>query len=128
MRDTLRPPRHANTLSSNSPEDTEQGSFSSNTSSNSESKTKTIVTFQPQDPENPQNWPRWKKWSIIGSILFVDLTVSFGASGFSPASMKFAEDMHVSSVVGTLGLSLYVAGLAWGPVRSVLNVTFLELC
>lgn len=75
-----------------------------------------IVTFQPGDPQDPRNWPAWRKWLIIGSILFVDLTVSFGASGFSPASTKFAKDFSVSSKVATLGLSIYVGGLALGPM------------
>lgn len=75
-----------------------------------------IVSFQPNDPENPRNWPRWRKWLLISSVLFVDLTVSYGASAYSPASSNFAKDFHVSTEVATLGLSVYVGGLALGPM------------
>jgi len=75
-----------------------------------------IVSFTPGDPTNPRNWPRWRKWLIVGSVLFVDLTVSFGASGFSPASTNFAKDFGASNIVATLGLSIYVGGLALGPM------------
>ena len=75
-----------------------------------------LVTFAYDDPENPRNWPEWRKWSIIFAIILVDLTVSWGASGFSPGSTKFAKDFHTSSEIGTLGLSLYVLGLAFGPM------------
>jgi len=110
MRSTLRVQGEANTHASSDPSRSNDGSLESRT------KTPTVVTFQPGDPENPRNWPRWKKWSTIGSIILIDLTVSFGASGFSPAVTNFEKDMHVSSVVATLGLSIFVAGLAWGPV------------
>lgn len=46
----------------------------------------------------------------------MDLSVSWGASGYSPATKKFIEDFGVSEEVGTLGLSLYVLGLAFGPM------------
>ena len=75
-----------------------------------------LVTFPPGDPENPRNWPTWRKWSIVIAIAFIDLTVSFTASGFSPAAAKFAKDFHVSDEVGTLGLSITVLGFALGPM------------
>ena len=75
-----------------------------------------FVSFSPGDPENPRNWPAWRKWSIVIAITLIDLSVSFTASGFSPASKKFAEDFGVSGEVGTLGLSLCVLGFALGPM------------
>jgi len=75
-----------------------------------------LVTFPPGDPENPRNWPTWRKWSIVVVIALIDLTVSFTASGFSPASAKFAKDFGVSSEVATLGLSMTVLGFALGPM------------
>ncbi|KAK8243193.1 major facilitator superfamily domain-containing protein [Phyllosticta capitalensis] len=75
-----------------------------------------IAHFAPDDPEDPRNWPRWKKWLMIGPTLLIDLSVSWAASGYSPASHNFAKDMGVSSKVATLGLSLYVLGLAFGPM------------
>ena len=75
-----------------------------------------LVTFLPGDPTNPRNWPTWRKWSIVIVITLIDLTVSFTASGFSPAAKKFAKDFGVSGEVGTLGLSLCVLGFALGPM------------
>jgi len=112
MRSTLRAQGEANT---HAPPDSSLSNDAS-LETNTATKAPTVVTFQPGDPENPRNWPRWKKWATIGSIILIDLTVSFGASGFSPAVTNFEKDMHVSSVVATLGLSIFVAGLAWGPV------------
>ncbi|KUI59671.1 Caffeine resistance protein 5 [Cytospora mali] len=76
----------------------------------------TVVHFSPGDPEDPRNWPRWKKWLLIGPIVLIDLSVSWGASGFSPASSKFADDFGLPSGLGALGLSAYVLGLAFGPM------------
>lgn len=75
-----------------------------------------IVHFFPGDLEDPRNWPRWKKWLMIGPILLIDLSVSWGASGFSPASRKFAHEFGLPAGLGTLGLSSYVLGLAFGPM------------
>ena len=75
-----------------------------------------LVTFPPGDKSNPRNWPLWRKWSIVGVIIPIDLTVSWAASGFSPASVKFQKDFGVSTEVATLGLSMYVLALAFGPM------------
>lgn len=75
-----------------------------------------LVTFPPGDRENPRNWPLWRKWSIVLAIMLVDLSDSFIASGFSPASTKFANDFGASEEVATLGLSLLVLGFAFGPM------------
>lgn len=75
-----------------------------------------VVNFPPGDSANPRNWPLWRKWSIIAVIFLVDISVSFAASGFSPATKSFAEDFDVSTEVATLGLSLFILGLAIGPM------------
>lgn len=75
-----------------------------------------VVTFGPDDPENPYNWSRLRKWLMVAAIIPIDLSVSWGASGFSPAAGDFAKDVGVSPQVATLGLSMYVLGLAFGPM------------
>lgn len=75
-----------------------------------------LVTFPPGDREDPRNWPLWRKWSIVLAIMLIDLSVSWIASGFSPASMKFSKDFDISEEVATLGLSLTVLGFALGPM------------
>lgn len=72
--------------------------------------------FLQATPTNPRNWPLWRKWSIIAVIFLVDISVSWAASGFSPATKSFSEDFDVSTEVATLGLSLFILGLAIGPM------------
>ena len=74
------------------------------------------AVFSDGDSENPRNWPLWRKWSIVAVIIPIDLTVSWAASGFSPASTDFAMEFGVTAETATLGLSLYVLGLAFGPM------------
>lgn len=75
-----------------------------------------VVAFAAHDKDDPRNWSATRKWLMVGAIIPIDLSVSWGASGFSPAASDFARDMHVSSQVATLGLSMYVLGLAFGPM------------
>ncbi|KAF2016947.1 hypothetical protein BU24DRAFT_419990 [Aaosphaeria arxii CBS 175.79] len=75
-----------------------------------------VITFHPDDPEDPRNWSWYRKWLMIAAIIPIDLSVSWGASGFSPAAADFAKDLNVSPQVATLGLSLYILGLAFGPM------------
>lgn len=75
-----------------------------------------IAAFAPGDPANPRNWPEWRKWAIVLILIPVDFNVSWGASGYSPALKKFITDFDVSQEVGTLGLSMFVLGLAFGPM------------
>lgn len=73
-------------------------------------------TFSPDDSDNPRNWSPWHKWRIVLAITLVDLSVSWAASGYSPAEKDMEMIFGVSAEVGTLGLSLYVLGLALGPM------------
>jgi MFS family permease len=75
-----------------------------------------VITFEPNDPEDPRNWSRARKWLMVAAIVPIDLSVSWGASGFSPVAGDFAKDMDVSPSVAILGLSMYVLGLAFGPM------------
>lgn len=77
------------------------------------------VCFEADDPRNPRAWPASVKWTQVVVITLLDLTVSWGASGFSPAQTDFQRDLGVSAEVGELGLSLYVLGLALGPMTCV---------
>ncbi|KAF2665679.1 putative bicyclomycin resistance protein [Microthyrium microscopicum] len=79
-----------------------------------------VVTAQdwtgPDDPENPHNWFIGKRiWHTIQPGLF-GLAVTFGSSAFSPAVEDVAKSFHVSQTAATLGITLYVLGLGFGPV------------
>ncbi|KAK7964287.1 hypothetical protein PG988_011261 [Apiospora saccharicola] len=80
------------------------------------SSTPSLDRFAPGDPGNPRNWPSWKKWLTVAVITPIDLSVSWGASGFSPAADSFRADFGLSETVAVLGLSLYILGLAFGPM------------
>ncbi|KAH7075919.1 major facilitator superfamily domain-containing protein [Paraphoma chrysanthemicola] len=80
------------------------------------STTANIVAFGPGDPEDPRNWTSIRKWLMVAAIIPIDLSVSWGASGFSPVAGDFAKDVGVTPQVATLGLSGYVLGLAFGPM------------
>ncbi|KAI1842231.1 hypothetical protein JX265_001409 [Neoarthrinium moseri] len=75
-----------------------------------------VNRFEAGDLDNPRNWPSWRKWLIVAVITPIDLSVSWGASGFSPASASFQAEFGLSENVATLGLSLYILGLALGPM------------
>jgi hypothetical protein len=92
------------------------GQFPISPTPSNESVSESELTFPPGDPANPRNWPLWRKWSIVSAITLIDLTVSWGASGYSPAEMEMERLFGASNEVGTLGLSLYVLGLAVGPM------------
>lgn len=70
----------------------------------------------PDDPGNPVNWPLWQRvyhTTIPGLFGFA---VTFGSSVYTPGYPEVMEKFHVSGTVALLGLSLYVLGLAFGPV------------
>lgn len=76
-----------------------------------------LVTWNgPQDPENPQNWPRRKK--LLRSIApqCVVFAIAFASSIFGSATTVTAEEYNVSQEVMSLGVALFVAGFATGPL------------
>ncbi|QIW96577.1 hypothetical protein AMS68_002095 [Peltaster fructicola] len=77
---------------------------------------KNVVQFEEDDKDNPRNWPRWRKLMAWIPIVPVDLAVSFGASGYSPVTEKFADAFEISTQTAVLGLSLYTLALAFGPM------------
>ncbi|KAK7753060.1 hypothetical protein SLS62_005010 [Diatrype stigma] len=77
---------------------------------------KDLTHFPPGSPLNPRNWSPWRKWLLVAAITPIDLSVSWGASGFSPAEGSFAEEFGIGDETARLGLSLYILGLALGPM------------
>ncbi|KAI4957260.1 hypothetical protein J4E86_005734 [Alternaria arbusti] len=65
-----------------------------------------VIAFEPHDPDDPRNWSKARKWLMVAAIVPIDLSVSWGASGFSPVASDFAKDMGVSPSVAVLGLSI----------------------
>lgn len=73
----------------------------------------------PDDPMNPKSaaWaPYWRKWTIVllGSIS--SMCVTFGSALYTSAYGGMEREFHVSRLIATLGLSIFVCGLGLGPM------------
>ncbi|RMZ89728.1 hypothetical protein DV736_g3041, partial [Chaetothyriales sp. CBS 134916] len=79
----------------------------------------------PDDLENPLGWSLgWKAYTTV-MIALQCITSTFGSSVISPGTQEIAEHFHVSTTAAILPLSVYVIGLALGPVISApLSETF----
>lgn len=69
-----------------------------------------------KDPENPQNWPRHKKLLRSFAPLVVIFSISFCSSIFGSATSVTAHQYGVSEEVMSLGVALFMAGYAVGPL------------
>ncbi|KAH9845217.1 Major Facilitator Superfamily transporter [Teratosphaeria destructans] len=86
-------------------------------SSSSSSASSIIVDWTgEQDPARPQNWPTWRKWAIVVTTTSITFVVSFGSSIFSAALHDLEDELDIPQHVAVLGISLYVAGFALGPM------------
>lgn len=70
----------------------------------------------PDDPENPWNWQLWKKiyHTLIPAVMGFASTI--GSSIYTPGIPDIEAEFQVSTEVALLGLSMWVLGLAFGPV------------
>ncbi|KAF8906065.1 major facilitator superfamily domain-containing protein [Gymnopilus junonius] len=75
-----------------------------------------VVHWDLHDPHNPYNWPRLHKWLITAQLALTTFTVSFSSSVYSGGLVDTMRDLHVSSDIAILGISLYVLGFALGPL------------
>ncbi|KIM75357.1 hypothetical protein PILCRDRAFT_827257 [Piloderma croceum F 1598] len=75
-----------------------------------------LVQFEENDPANPMNWPVLKKWYItfLGGILVLNAT--FASSAPSSIVPQLTHQFGFSDEVGTLTISLFVAGYCVGPI------------
>ncbi|RSL95241.1 hypothetical protein CDV31_013972 [Fusarium ambrosium] len=75
-----------------------------------------LVEFLPEDPYNPMEFPQWKKWTITFVLAMASLAVAFASTAYSSGIEDIMKSFDVSSEVAIIGLSLFVLGLAVGPV------------
>ncbi|KAK9482109.1 major facilitator superfamily domain-containing protein [Lipomyces starkeyi] len=68
------------------------------------------------DPMHPQNWRASRKIRILIIMSFNTFCSAWGSAIYSTATEVISAKFHVSAVVVTLGLSLYVLGFAFGPL------------
>ncbi|KAI4171359.1 MAG: hypothetical protein LQ343_004315 [Gyalolechia ehrenbergii] len=65
------------------------------------------------DPANPQNFPFWRK--VYASAV---ATGAFGITSLTVGIRGVMEEFSVSMTVATLGLSLYLFGVAFAPITA----------
>lgn len=66
--------------------------------------------------QNPQNWSTPKKLFVTFEICFLTFSIYIGSAIYSASVTSVERTFHVSQVAATLGLSLFVAGYALGPM------------
>lgn len=92
----------------------------------------------PLDPDHPHNWSTARKLIFVAIVNAGIFAVTFASGILGPAAAVLAEQHHVSPVVMQLGVSLYVAGFAvgplvWGPIleaygRNIPSIISLFCC
>lgn len=76
-----------------------------------------IVTWNgPDDPENPQNWPQRTKLLRSSAPLAVIFAIAFASSVFGAAADVTAAEYNIPQEVMSLGVALFIAGFATGPL------------
>ena len=66
--------------------------------------------------QNPRNWSSPKKFFVTFQICFLTTAVYIGSSIYTAGLKLVMEEYGVSDVAALLGLTLFVAGYALGPM------------
>lgn len=75
-----------------------------------------ICEFIPNDPRNPLRWSTFRKWVVAIGASIATFVVTFCSSAYSSVTRDIMREFDQSTIVVTLGLSLFVLGYAVGPV------------
>ncbi|WWC62463.1 uncharacterized protein I303_105059 [Kwoniella dejecticola CBS 10117] len=75
-----------------------------------------VSWYDGHDDENPRNWTLGKKCYVTFLIMILTTTVYVGSAIYAPAVGPAAEYFGVSTLVSSLGISLFVAGYGIGPL------------
>ncbi|CAG7924132.1 unnamed protein product [Penicillium olsonii] len=70
----------------------------------------------PDDPDHPQNWKLSSKLFISILVCSGTFIVSLTSAIFAPGIDKASKAFGISTVVATLGTTLYVLGFSFGPM------------
>ena len=69
------------------------------------------------DPSNPRNWTPRRKWTSTALISLMALVTQLVTTIFAPAAQVMLTDFDNDNVtLGTLSVSIYLAGFAFGPL------------
>ncbi|KIW67232.1 hypothetical protein, variant [Phialophora macrospora] len=70
----------------------------------------------PNDRACPRNFNSARKWFIVFITSFASFCVTFTSSTYTTTYGQLMKEFHCSREIATLGLSLFVLGLAFGPM------------
>ncbi len=68
------------------------------------------------DPLNPRSFSKGRKWLIVSIVSAGSTCVTCTSSMYTSTYSQITEEFHISRIVATLGLSLFVIGLGLGPM------------
>ncbi|KAL3472237.1 putative MFS transporter [Aspergillus californicus] len=69
------------------------------------------------DPINPRNWPKHKRWAHVIVVSILALVANMAPTMCAPAIQDIAADFQITSTaISTLAITLYVLGIAIGPM------------
>ena len=72
--------------------------------------------YRTDDPANPHNWSDGKRGAVTLVICLYTFVVYTSSAIYTVSEQGVMEQFHVSEVVASLGLSLYVLGYGLGPL------------
>ncbi|KAL3441978.1 major facilitator superfamily domain-containing protein [Aspergillus insuetus] len=75
-----------------------------------------VVNWLEDDLRNPMNFSTRRKVSMTLATAFATLVVSLSSSAYAGSIEQVINALHVSDLVATLGLSLFVLGFSLGPL------------
>lgn len=75
-----------------------------------------LVDFLHQDGSNPMAFSVAKKWAITFALAVATLAVAFASTAYSSGIEYIRQDFQTTNEIALLGLSLFVLGLAVGPI------------
>jgi multidrug resistance protein len=83
-----------------------------------DTKDPNIISWDgPDDPEKPMNWPKTFRWTMITLVSSVTFVAGLSSSMFAPGVPGLMVEFHcTNSILGTLVVTIYVLGLATGPL------------
>ena len=74
------------------------------------------VKWDTGDQANPKNFSRARKWTIVILMSSTTICVCVASSLYTSTYAQITLEFGCSQLVATLGLSLFIAGLGWGPM------------
>jgi multidrug resistance protein len=80
-------------------------------------ETSVVSWDSPSDPTKPTNWSAPFRWTLIGLVSAVTFVAGLSSSIFAPGVPALLKEFNsTNEVLGTLVVTIFVLGLATGPL------------